>query len=486
MRPMPKITRVVSQKESEALVARLTSCLPAATFEMETFCRLAGITASRNIPSAAVEVKFRPQMLINPDFVEKYCKRDEHLFLLVMHELWHVILAHTRLYPRATLAHNIAFDAIINAGLARQFMGPEYRGFFDALNPADNFPGLLLRPPVGWPENPVYPDVGPPGTRRVLERLYPPKGKGRIAAPLYEEILRLLKEDIQQKMERGELVVEPVLIGDHSPEEGSAGALDDPFMSDVMRRVVSSWPSPPFATRKRGDGAQFTDWYSAIGPSTEDARRAFSRVLQRALGPRTGRQRRRARVLIPSMSGLNVMPNARDRLIPARRRLGVQGVLYGQPGLIRARAPEKPAKAHIYLDVSGSMNNLLPHLFGLLIPYAVRGDAIIYQFSNKVESVPLDQLRKGQVRSTMGTDINCVVRHLLETKPFTHKALVLTDGYTGRPHPEYVRELKARGIRIHVVMPAESANRADLEEIARSFTILPRYTAAPSPWRVGR
>ena len=117
----------------------------------------------------------------------------------------------------------------------------------------------------------------------------------------------------------------------------------------------------------------------------------------------------------------------------------------------------------------GQLGNLLPHLFGLLIPYAVRGDAVIYQFSNKVENVPLDQLRKGQVRSTMGTDINCVVRHLLDTKPTARRALVLTDGYTGKPHPEYVRELKARGIRLHVVMPAESANRADLQDIARSI-----------------
>ena len=83
-----------------------------------------------------------------------------------MHELWHVILAHTRLYPRPTGAHNIAFDAVINAGLAREFPGPEYRGFFEAVNPAETFPGLLLRPPEGWPQRPLYPDAGPLGRSR--------------------------------------------------------------------------------------------------------------------------------------------------------------------------------------------------------------------------------------------------------------------------------------------------------------------------------
>src|SRR5512145_2705921 len=123
------------------LASRLIGSLPAASVEMETLCRLAGIKISSKIPTAAVECVHRPRLLINPEFAARYCQRDEHLFLLVMHELWHIILAHTRLYPRVTPLHNIAFDAIINAGLARQFPGPEFRGFFDALNPADVFPG---------------------------------------------------------------------------------------------------------------------------------------------------------------------------------------------------------------------------------------------------------------------------------------------------------------------------------------------------------
>ena len=106
--------------------------------------------------------------------VRKRCRADEHLFLLVMHELYHIILAHTTLYPRLGVAQNIAFDAVINAGLSRQFQGPEYRGFFEEINPADTFPSLLLRPPVGWPKKPRYPDTGPSGTREILGQLYPP------------------------------------------------------------------------------------------------------------------------------------------------------------------------------------------------------------------------------------------------------------------------------------------------------------------------
>jgi hypothetical protein len=475
----------VSAYETEQITQRLVSCLPAATFEMETFCKLAGVKGSRDIPTAAVEIGYHGRMLINPDFVARYCRRDEHLFLLVMHELWHIILAHTRLYPRATLAHNIAFDAIINAGLSRQFHQPEYRGFLEVLNPPDTFPACLLRPPLGWPDAPQYPDVGPPGTRRILERLYPRNVRARVDAPLYEEILALLKEDQKQRNERGEGgQPTPVLLGDHESDDGQEDVLDDPFMGEVMRRVVGNWPAPPFATRKRGDTAVFTDWVSAIGPATEEARRAFSRILQRALGPRAGKQRRKARIELPGMTGSSVLPNPRDRSLPARMRLGVQSLLYGQPGMVRVRAPEHPARSHVYLDVSGSMNTVLPHLLGLLVPYAVKGYTWVYQFSTKVEPMTVQQLKTGQIRTTTGTDINCVLRHILETKPYAHKALIVTDGYVGKPLPELVRAVREKGLRLYVVLPAESAHKEDMMEVAKSFTILPRHTSAPSPWRV--
>ena len=461
--------------ESSELIARLVACLPAATFEMETLCRLAGIKASREIPSAAVECTFRPRLLLNPDFVRQYCARDEHLFLLVMHELWHVILAHTRLYPRATLANNIAFDAIINAGLARQFEAPEYRGFFEAINKADEFPGCLLRPPEGWPANPQYIDAkdAPPGARQIIERLYPPNNRSRWSAPLYEEILNLLKEWIKDKIAKGEMIVEPMLIGDHDAPENDRRALEDPFVRDVLRRVTEKWPPPPFAVNKRGEGSDLSELQNALGESSEDARRAFVHVLQRCLGVRHGRQLRRSRTPIPGISGLNVMPNARDRLASARQQLGVQGVLWNQPGMVKARVPETPSRAYVYLDVSGSMNQLLPHLLGLLLPYVAHGQALVFQFSTRVEPLPLPQLRRAQIRTTQGTDINCILTHALAAKPALKKVLILTDGYVGAAQPDLLRQVRASGLKLYAVLPGESAYTQELQGVARSITILP-------------
>ncbi|MBL8163045.1 MAG: VWA domain-containing protein [Anaerolineae bacterium] len=466
--------------ESARLAARLVGCVPSATIEMETLCRLAGVKVSRAIPTAAVECLRRPRLLINPDFAAKYCQRDQHLFLLVMHELWHIILAHTRLYPRVTPAHNVAFDAIINAGLARQYYGtPEFRGFFEALNPEDKFPSMLLRPPVGWPQNPVYPDGGPAGTRQILERLYPRGNVRNASMPFYEEILQLLR---QYAEENGWVWVEgePVLLGDHSNPDAEAAVFADPLLSDTMRRVASRMPSQ-LGGHKPGRGGTANDQTTEVTVTPEHTRRAFSNVLRRCLGPRMGGERRRQRTPVPSPGGTSVLPNPRDRLSPARRRLGMPATIWVQPSTVKARVPEVPRKANVYLDVSGSMAQVLPHLLGLILPYVAAGQADIFQFSTVVEPLPLARLQSGRLRTTGGTDINCVMRHVLEQKPQVPKVLLLTDGAVGALASELFERVRDQNLRIYVVLPAEAAWEDDLRPIATYMTILPPLWGVQHP-----
>lgn len=464
--------------ESARLAARLIGCVPSATIEMETLCRLAGINISRAIPTAAVECLRRPRLLINPDFAARYCQRDQHLFLLVMHELWHIILAHTRLYPRVTPAHNVAFDSIINAGLARQYYStPEFRGFLEALNPEDKFPGMLLRPPAGWPQNPVYPDGGPAGTRQILERLYPRGGVRNASMPFYEEILRLLRRYAE---ENGWVWLEgePVLLGDHSDPDAEAAVFAEPLLSDTMRRLASRMPSQ-LGGQKPGHGFCANNQTIDIMPTPEHTRRAFSNVLRRCLGSHIGKERRRQRAPVPSPGGTSVLPNPRDRLSPARRRLGMPATIWAQPVTVKARAPEVPRKANVYLDVSGSMAQVLPHLIGLILPYVATGRAEVFQFSTVVEALPFALLQSGRLRTTGGTDINCVLRHVLAQKPQVRKLLLLTDGAVGAPAAELVERVRDQDVRIYVVLPAESAWEDDLRPIASYMAVLPSLWGAP-------
>ncbi len=468
MNPVVRPRSYGASRDKSGILSRLMSSMPAGTFEMETFSRLAGVVASKDVPTAAMECKHRPRLLINPEFVQKHCKRDEHLFLLVMHELWHVMLAHTSLFPRITQAQNIAFDAIINAGLMRQFDKPVYRGFFEELNPADKFPHLLLRPPVGWPENPQYPDdTGPEGTARILRQLYPPAGPFRPTMPYYEEILDLIKQDLKEK---GLLIEVPVLLGDHD----SQNPYDNTFLKDAMGRVSRKWPMSVGSFGPPGQGGHMDDWMVDPYSATQELRRAFSYVLRRALGNDLGEYRRKERMPIPGITGKGVLPNPRDRLTAARKRLGFPNTLWEQQGTYKARVPDRKVRAHVYLDVSGSMSEVLPHMLGLLLPYVYSGKANVFQFSTEVDALPLRSLRKGLVRTTGGTQINCVMNHLAEHEESVRRVLILTDGYTGRPFNNHIQRVRENNMKIHVVLPGESPYEHDLQSIADSFTVLPR------------
>src|SRR4051794_16257286 len=106
---------------NDLIVARVLNAVPAASYEMGALLSVLRIEVTTEVPTACVSCERRPVLRINPEFVETWCRTDEHLFLLVMHELHHVLLGHTRLFRRTTVAHNIAFDAVINAMLCRRF-----------------------------------------------------------------------------------------------------------------------------------------------------------------------------------------------------------------------------------------------------------------------------------------------------------------------------------------------------------------------------
>jgi len=68
----------------------------------------------------------------------------------------------------------------------------------------------------------------------------------------------------------------------------------------------------------------------------------------------------------------------------------------------------------VYIDASGSVNDYLPEIIGLL--RGLRADLkTVFLFSNQVIEVPFKSLLKGYVQTTCGTDFD--------------KAVVVTDGH---------------------------------------------------------
>ena len=132
--------------DEEKIIARILDVIPPRSFELTTFLSLFRVRFSEKTKTACVTCGDSPELLLNKEFIEAHCQTDEHLFMLVMHELYHVILGHTTLFPRATKVRNLVFDAVINAILCSLFPKPEFTSFFTEYYPSDEMPFALLRP----------------------------------------------------------------------------------------------------------------------------------------------------------------------------------------------------------------------------------------------------------------------------------------------------------------------------------------------------
>ncbi len=413
---------------------RIFDVVPAATWQMEQLLSLLDITADDSVPTACVDCAARPRLRLNPKFVAEHCRTDEHLLMLVLHELHHVVLGHTRLFARPTLAHNIAFDAVINAMLCVQFGEERYTSFFTQINDDKTFPARLLRPPVGWPRETRFAKGISRTERRVMSLLYGPKDGGIT----YLEVFELLLEELSKADAEGF-----VLVGNHS-DQGDA-AENDPLFGKAIRKIVSQWPRPARVLEGRDEGGKTDPW--RLQPADNAPRRLREAVgkLLRQAGVYDGagqRTHRRVPVVLPRIVE-TVVPQARDRRLPAWRSLhGTWPVIFRGAIEERRLARQPQPVAHVYLDVSGSMNSVLPVLAAALERPHRAGLVRLYVFSTVVGEISPKEMR-GQVPNTLGTDINCVLRHLagfpLRQRP--RRAVLLTDGYVGEAQRLLVDQL---------------------------------------------
>src|SRR6202047_1975957 len=162
-----------SRPDAAAIRKRIFNVCPAASYQMEKLFGLFGIEFSTETETAAVECRTTPRLLLNKGFLDKYCQDDGDLFLLILHELYHVILGHTRLFPRVGLIDNIVFDAVINSMLSRTVGRAVGTRRFTQTNGYDSLAERLLRPPPGWPDHLEEAVAAlPKAEQRIINLLY--------------------------------------------------------------------------------------------------------------------------------------------------------------------------------------------------------------------------------------------------------------------------------------------------------------------------
>jgi hypothetical protein len=439
------------------LETRVLNAVPAAAFEMNALLSLLRIEETDAVPTASISCERRPVLRINPTFVRDHCRTDEHLFLLVMHELHHVLLGHTRLFPRASRAHNIAFDAVINAMLVARFPADAHRSFFLAFYGDEDGPLRLLAPPT------TARAIGDPALARLHQLLY--GDEGVTSEEVFNAILGAIDD-------RGAAwAAGAILLGDHCGADDDVWGTDarvDPEFVEAIRRIVEKWPPPEEKMR----GRSLTDVLERSDVHVSNPGAAVFSVLRRALLGVVQRGQPGALAELRPAPRQDVIPVASDRHAAVARTMGNVPLLYQRAS---QRSAARSGRAHVYLDVSGSMNAYIPLLYGALAALRDYVDPEVLLFSTKVSPIAMAELRRGVVTTTGGTDIACVLEHIVKKR--IRKALVLTDGYVGRPQPAHLIPLARSRTQIRVVL-TDHGWRSDLAGIAARIDELPSLEEA--------
>jgi hypothetical protein len=435
---------------------RIFDCFPSGTYALSGLLRLFDIVETTSIETAAVECKRLPRLLINPEFVEQHAHTPERLLMLVMHELHHVLLGHTTLFPSSTPLDNFIFDAVINGIICRMFPEPAYTSLLTEYYDEANFPQCLLRPPPGWPNRPRVSkglkDLHEP-TRKAAHELH--KNLYSDGGATYFEVSKVLPQVLQ-----GAELVTDSLLGGHGDEHGpTQGGIEhiSPALFEAVREIVESWPQPP--TPIRGRSLSDTLQTSRIAPKPHGKARAVLRKLIRRVA-RSGtvlNQKQLGPTSVPAETALPIF----DRRAVVLGAMGVQALLRRGEVPWVGKVPSG-VDVHIYLDVSGSMDDLIEPLYGALLDCTHFVNPIVHLFSTKLELLSVADLRLGVKHSTGGTDFACVTRHIRNHK--VEKALVLTDGWVGKPQGSDLKTLSK--VTLAVGLCGEDATIEDLREVA--------------------
>ena len=447
------------ETEPQSLSDRILDCFPSGTYALSALLRLLDVVETRDVETAAVECRLQPRLLINPDFVDTWAATPEKLLMLVMHELHHVLLGHTRLFPRMTGWTTSCSMRSSTRCCAACFPPRNTPRFSRTFTMIAVFPTVCCgHRQAGRPTGLVA--VPSPLKGRTMRRLsevylalYSPKGAS------YDELYDALREMVSELLAAG-----VVLLGDHGDGEldgmGSAdGHLDErsPILFEIVRQIVERWPQPPdpIAGRSLSDLLR----NESVQPRPQRSNRAVLRNLFRRLVDVRGRSS-----ILPI---LDENPSEIMTPLPIFDRRSIVLRALGRPPMLHRGELPMPRrvpmgnKVQVYVDVSGSIAGLKGALYGALLDCRQWIHPTVHLFSERVVDVSLAQLRRGVCSTTDGTSIACVADHLRRHK--VKRAVVLTDGYVGCPTGAD-RETLCR-VKLGVALTPGNSTRADLVEV---------------------
>ena len=442
---------------------QVLDCFPSGSYALSALLRLMDIVESEKIPTAAVECRIQPRLLINPRFVSRHANTPERLLMLVMHELHHVLLGHTTLFKTVTKTDNFVFDCVINALISRMFPHADHLAFLTEFYSDKKFPECLLRPPTRWNGKTVR---RLPAAIRDLPEKYRAQVE-EVYRSLYSETGITYQEvyDILPGLLVGNSIDGTPLLGGHAKDDATSGGLDQrsPVLFDIVRSIVEEWPQPPDPISGRSLADIIN--HDTIFPLTVPSNRSILRALLNKIGGRmaNGRVRRLVddRMVTPTPIPLH------DRRSAVLRALGSEPLFYAGSIAHRRRVPSGD-RVHVYVDVSGSMGSIKDAIYGALIDCREWVHPSVHLFSNSISDVSHGDIRKGIVKTTGGTNSACIAEHMKAHN--VCRACVITDGWVGEPRGGHHATMSKAWLG--VAYAGEPFNTDDLSAVANHVATL--------------
>ena len=158
-----------------------------------------------------------------------------------------------------------------------------------------------------------------------------------------------------------------------------------------------------------------------------------------------------------------------DRRGAVRAAAGLPVLLHR--AVLAAPTLARAERVHVYVDVSGSMTMLIPHIYAALRPFLSLLHEHVHLFSTEVCDVAPQALTRGRSWGTGGTAIDCVTKHVLKER--ITRALIITDGWVGKVPAADLRRIKHRRVRF-------SAAITDPGEVTFAESLAARTFRLPS------
>ena len=234
------------------------------------------------------------------------------------------------------------------------------------------------------------------------------------------------------------------LLGGHGGDGDDTDVAPDVLRE--LRGILAEWPMVAQVSGHDDGGDVRT---SHVSPA--QARRDAAAVLRRA---------------ILSVADLDVLgcgvplpgTDLRDAVLPYAlrpQRADVVRQAAGVPTLLHATrlvgaGPVRGERVHVYFDVSGSMDGVLPVLYPTLASLAPLLHEDVHLFSTRIDDVRPRDLARGVRVTTGGTSIAAVTAHALEHR--VRRAVLVTDGWAGDVPDEHAHAMNRRCVRLAVAL----------------------------------